>query len=95
MHGSRMTRWLLGLLLVSGLVSGLVAGSSGCASDRGIVRDVAAKALDCKRWEITLRSFDDDEAMAECREQGVLLQRAGEQWLVISTYPIAAAIVAE
>ena len=61
----------------------------GCGSpERETVRTVAAAALECPRLEVVVQSLTDEDATAECRDRGVMLVHQGEQWIVMSPYPV-------
>lgn len=51
-------------------------------------RDVAAEVLGCPRWDISFPAFDDDGVTAACHGRGVYLERAGDQWIVMQSFPI-------
>lgn len=54
-------------------------------------RKVAAETLGCKIWEVSFPAIDDDGVTAECHGVGLYLERAGDQWIVMQTFPLTAA----
>jgi len=64
---------------------------AGCGGPTLKLREAAATALECPQFEVSFESYDDDEATAECRDHGVYLVRAGDQWIVMSSFPVTAA----